>query len=171
MLPLVPTETATRKPRVWPVTAVLVVGAFLLMAYQLVQCAFLTIGVATLFLMSPFFPDVSPDPDYIAAAMACLTTLPAFAAMIWCGWQRGSRRGLLLFGLPAAVMTAVGFVLLDTPAVTSKVPQPRRSLSLADPFLDWTVVNWVVAALFVGLALVTLLLRRQARHAETGSAA
>ena len=102
--------------------------------------------------------------------MACLTALPGFAAMIWCGWQRGSRLGLLLISGPAALMTLVGLNLLNTPALTSVDHQRRRTLSFADLFVDVTLVNWVVVMLVAGVAVATHLLRRRARRTEGDSA-
>jgi hypothetical protein len=162
---------ASVTPRIWPITTALVVSALLLMAYQLAVCVLYVYVDFLGGLMAAFDPKTPLNEDHIPAGMACLTTLPAFAAMIWCGWQRGSRRGLLLFGVPAAVMALVGLNLLNTPSVNAGHSQPVRALSIADPFADPTGVNWVVAALFVGCAVVTLLLRQRARHTESGSAA
>ena len=117
-----------------------------------------------------FFPGTPDGGDFIPAAMAALTTLPAFAAMIGCGWQRGSRLGLLLISGPAALMVLLGLNLLNTPALTSVDHQRRRALSFADLFVDVTLVNWVVVVLFAGVAMATHLLRRRARRTAEASA-
>ena len=67
--------------------------------------------------------------------------------------------------------TRVSTTLLNTPSLAASRPQPVRALSIADPFVDVTAVNWVLATLFLCWAPATLLLRRMARPAETGSAA
>jgi len=170
MPPTVATEAASATRLVWPTTPLLVLLACLLMVYQLLAGAFMVYLGFLLPLSSVFFPDTPDGGDFIPAAMACLTTLPAFAAMVWCGWQRGSRLGLLLISGPAALMTLVGLNLLNTPALTSVDHQRRRALSFADLFVDVTLVNWVVVMLFAGVAVATHLLRRRARRTEGGSA-
>jgi len=148
----------------------LVILAYLLMVYQLLAGAFMVYLGFLLPLSSMFFPGTPDGGDFIPAAMACLTTLPAFAAMIWCGWQRGSRLGLLLISGPASLMTLVGLNLLDTPAVTLRSPQPRRALSLVDLFGDLTLLNWAAVVVFVAVAVATHLQRRRARRTQDGSA-
>jgi len=157
--------------RIWPITVTLVVLALLLTAYQLLIVAITVVMGWTLPLVTSFFPDTASQGDYVPTAMACLTTLPAFAAMIWCGWQRGSRLGLLLIGVPAALMVLVGLNLLNNPPVPYLDPQPRRALTFADPFIDLALVNWIVVVPLTGLAVATHLLRRRIRHTELGSAA
>lgn len=79
---------------------------------------------------------------YIASGMTCLTALAAFAAMIWFGWQRGSRDGLVLIGVPAALMAYAGLHQLGTYANLS------RAANLADLFGDTTWLSWCAGALF-----------------------
>jgi|BarGraNGADG00212_1021973.scaffolds.fasta_scaffold00016_38 hypothetical protein len=170
MPPTVATEAASATRRVWPTTALLVLLACLLMVYQLLAGALMVYLGFLLPLSSVFFPDTPDGGDFIPAAMAALTTLPAFAAMVWCGWQRGSRLGLLLVSGPAALMTLVGLNLLDTPPVTLHSPQPRRALSLMDLFGDLTLLNWAAVVVFVAVAVATHLQRRRARRTQEVSA-
>ena len=121
--------------------------------------------------MSPFFPDMSGDADYISADMACLTTLPAFATMIWCGWQRGLPARALVIRPTcrgddiSGVRPAEHLCIHEPGPPTEAVPEPCGPV----PGLDSGQL--VVATLFVCLALMTLLWRRLARPDETGSAA
>jgi hypothetical protein len=170
MPPTVATEAASATRRVWPTTALLVLLAYLLMVYQLLAGAFMVYLGFLLPLSSVFFPDTPDGGDFIPAAMACLTTLPAFAAMVWCGWQRGSRLGLLLVSGPAALMTLVGLNLLDTPPVTLRSPQPTRAPSLIGLFGDLTLLNWAAVVVFVAVAVPTHLQRRRARRTQGVSA-
>jgi len=170
MPPTVATEAASATRRVWPTTALLVLLAIVLMVYQLLAGTFLVYLGFLLPLSSVFFPDTPDGGDFVPAAMACLTTVPAFAAMIWCGWQRGSRLGLLFVGGPAALMTLVGLNLLDTPPVTLRSPQPRRALSLVDLFGDLTLLNWAAVVVFVAIGVATHLKWRRARRTQEGSA-
>ena len=79
--------------RIWPLTALLVTLALLLM---------LADGFGAAIQVAPSFGEMADRDDYVASGMTCLTALPAFAAMIWFGWQRGSRDGLILIGVPAS---------------------------------------------------------------------
>ena len=153
-------ETVTAKRRIWPITATLVVFALLLFLYQ---------GFVAAITTAPFFGDIPSRDQDIEAGMACVTTLPVFAAMIWCGWQRGSRRGLWLIGGLAAVMAFAALSPLGTTG-DSGDPHPGRAPGLADLFGGSAPLNWVAFVVFAGLSLATYLQRR-ARHAETGSAA
>jgi len=81
-------------PRIRPITAMLVVIAFVLM----LMSAFIA-GIE----VASFFGAQASRDSYIEAGMTCVTTLPVFAAMVWCGRLRGSGHGLWLIGLPAAV--------------------------------------------------------------------
>lgn len=170
MPPTVAAEAAPVTRRIWPTTALLVLLAGLLMVYQLLAGALMVYVEFLGSLTDAFFPDAPLRADYISAAMACLTTVPVFVAMIWCGWQRGSRLGLLLISGPAAVMTLVGLNLLDTPAVTPRGPEPRRALSLADLFGDLTLLNWAAVVVFAVVAVATHLLRQRARRTGEGPA-
>jgi hypothetical protein len=174
------TEVTSAAPvtrRVWPITTLVVIVAFLLMAYQLFVCAIMAVGSMSSELFQGLVSNVGTTSDspfengYITAGMACLTSLPAFAALIWCGWQRGSRFGLLLIGVPAWVMGVVGFLALDTARGTNVAPEARRLPYIADLFDDLTLVNWAVVVLFGGFAVVTHLLRRRPRPTQKASAA
>jgi len=139
----------------------LVIAAFLLM---------LANGFVAAITTAPFFGDTPSRDEYIEAGMTCVTTLPVFAAMIWCGWQRGSRRGLWLIGVPAAVMALSGLNLLATTG-DSRDPHPSRAPGLSDLFSGGALLSWVAFAVFAGFAVGTHLLRRRARHTESNSAA
>jgi len=142
--------------RSWPVTALLVTLALLLMLVD---------GFNAAIQVTPFFGETAVRDDYIASGMTCLTALPAFAAMIWFGWQRGSRDGLMLIGVPAALMAYVGLHQLGTYANLS------RAANLADLFGDTTWLNWCAVALFGLGAVATRQQRRRARHTNRGSGA
>ncbi len=156
MTPCVAADPPHPNRRVWPTTALLVILAVLLTLYQ---------GFGVAITTAPFFGDQPSRDSYILAGMAALTTLPVFAAMAWCGWQRGSRLGLWLIGAPAALLVLSGLSLLGTNG-DSRDPHPTRALSQADLFGDMTWLNWGTSLLFAGVAVATHLQRRRARHTE-----
>lgn len=127
-------------------------------------------GFVAAMTTAPFFGDTPSRDEYISAGMTALTTLPVFAAMIWCGWQRGSRRGLWLIGGPSAVMALSGLNLVATTG-DARDPHPTRTLGVGDLFAGGAPLNWLAFAVFAGLTVGTHLLRRRARHTESGSAA
>lgn len=153
--------TAHLTRRTWPITVMLVTVALALM---------LVSGFAAAVQTTPFIGDTPSRDDYISARMACLASLPAFAGMIWFGWQRGSRVGLGLITVPAAVMVVVGLSLLATTG-HSRDPDPTRVPSPMDLVGELTVVGWGATVVFLGGAVATHLLRRRARHTERVSGA
>ena len=161
MSPIAAAEARVTR-RTWPTTTLLVVLACLLTLYQ---------GFGAAITLAPFFGETPVRDDYISSGMACLTTLPAFAAMIWCGWQRGSRLGLCLIAGPAALMALLGLNWLATSSGSSRDPSPDRAPDPTDLFGDTTLLSWGAVVMFVGVAVATLLMRRRVRHTEKGSAA
>ena len=161
MAPFVAADPPHPNRRIWPTTAMLVTVASLLMLVD---------GFVASIQAASFFGDTPSRDHYISAGMACLTALPAFAAMTWCGWQRGSRHGLWLIGVPAALMALAGLNLLTTTG-DSRDPHPSRTPSLADLFGDLTLLNWGAVVVSAGVAVATHLVRRRARHTEMGSGA
>ena len=141
---------------IWPTTATLVFLACLLMLIQ---------GFGAVMEVSSFLGSTPSRDNYISAASACLTTLPAFAALIWWGWLNGSRVGIWLIGGPAVVMVMKGLNLLATTA-DSHGPISRRDPNLEDLTSDWSLFSWGEAAVFGLCALATHLQRRRARHSE-----
>jgi hypothetical protein len=155
-------NTPRTAARTWPVTALLTALALLLMLVN---------GFNAAIQVTPFFGQTAVRDDYIASGMACLSALPAFAAMIWFGWQRGSRAGLMLIGVPAALMAYLGLHQLGTVSGSSQDPNPSRTADLADLFGDLTWLSWCAVALFSMGAIATHQQRRRARHTESGLAA
>ena len=147
--------------RTWRSTAALVTLAVLLMLIQ---------GLGALFAGATFMGSRPTYDDYVSAAMACLTTLPAFAALIWWGWQRGSRLGIWLIAGPATVMLLVGLDLLATTR-SSHGTFTTRSPNLGDLSSGGSLLNWWAVVVFVACAAATQLRRRRARHTENASAA
>jgi hypothetical protein len=121
--------------------------------------------------VSPFFGQSAVRDDYIASGMACLTALPVFAAMIWFGWLRGSRDGLLLIGGPASLMVFLGLHQLATTSGSSGDPNPDRTADLADLLSSTTSLNWLAFMVFSLCALATHQHRWQLRHTVKGSGA
>jgi hypothetical protein len=152
---------ASETRRTWPTTAMLVAVAILLMLVN---------GFGAGIQAASFFGESASRDDYISAGMECLTTLPAFAGLIWCGWQRGCRVGLWLVAVPAMVMVLAGLNLLATTG-GSRDPDPSRAPGPGDLFGVLTLFNWGATVVFVGAAAATHLLRRRGGHTEKGSAA
>jgi hypothetical protein len=149
-------------PRIWPMTALVVTLAVSLMLVD---------GFNAMIQVAAFFGETAVRDDYIGSGMTCLTALPAFAAMIWFGWQYGSRSGLILIGVPASLMAYVGLQLLGTDSGSSRDPDPGRTADLTDLFGDLTWLNWCAVAVFSLGAMATHLQRRHSRHTLKGSAA
>ncbi|MEO8518409.1 MAG: hypothetical protein ABI438_04460, partial [Dermatophilaceae bacterium] len=149
MRPTVTTEAASATRRVWPTTAMLVISAFVLM---LMSTFIAGIEVA------PFFGDYPSRDSYIEAGMTCVTTLPVFAAMVWCGRQRGSRHGLWLIGVAAGLMAYSGLNLLLTTGGPNH-PHPNLAPDVTDLFSGSTVFNWAAFVVFVAVAVATHLQR------------
>jgi hypothetical protein len=122
-------NTPRTAARIWPVTALLTTLALLLMLVD---------GFNAAIKVASFFGQTAVRDEYIASGMACLTALSAFAAMIWFGWQRGSRGGLMMIGVPAALMAYLGLQLLGTVSGSSRDPDPSRPADLAGLFGDLT---------------------------------
>jgi hypothetical protein len=160
MTPTQATRAAPATRRSWPTTALLIVAAYLLTLIDAFNGAI---------QLAPFFGETAQRDDYISAGMACLTALPAFAAMLWCGLQRRSQ-ALVVIWVPIAVMMFLGLNWLSTGSGSSRDPHPSRTPDLADLFGDLTFFNWSATALFVGWAMATHLQRRRARHTEKRSA-
>ena len=154
-----PLTVATDDPtarRIWPITAMLFTVAVVVMLVN---------GYGAAIQSTAFFGVTPSRDDYISAGMACLTTLPVFAALIWCGWQRGSRAGLVLIAGPGAVMVVVGLHLLGMVGA-SKDPEPGRAPRLADLFGDLTLLNWGAVVVLVAIAATTHLLRLRTRRTK-----
>ncbi|HEX7460574.1 MAG TPA: hypothetical protein VF317_00195 [Dermatophilaceae bacterium] len=160
MAPTATTDAARMTPRIWPITAMLVIIAFVLM---LMSTFIAGIEVA------PFFGDHPSRDSYIEAGMTCVTTLPVFAAMVWCGQQRGSRHGLWLIGVPAGLMAYSGLNLLLTTGGPNH-PHPNLAPDVTDLFSGSTVFNWIAFVVFAVVAVTTHLQRRRARRTQEVSA-
>jgi len=158
-LPVAGDASATR--RAWPVTAALTIVAILVMVFT-----WFSAGIT----MSPFFGQLASRDDYISGAMAYLTTLPVFAGMIWCGWQRGSRAGLVLIALAGVTMASVGLQLLAKIGPSFDVDR-NRTPNVADAFGDLTRLNWAAVVVLVAIAVTTEWLRPRARRAPQVPAA
>jgi len=163
MWDMTPASNAPRTAvRIWPVTALMVTLALLLMLVDEFNAAM---------QVAPFFGETAVRDDYIASGMTCLSALPAFAAMIWFGWQRGSRDGLMLIVVPAALMAYLGLHQLGTVSGSSRDPNPSRTADLTDLLGDPTWLNWCAVTLFSLGAIATHQQRRRARRTTRGSAA
>jgi len=156
------TSTPASKAGIWPVTAMLVTVAVLLMLVD---------GFNAMMRVAPFFGESAVRDDYIASGMTCVTALPAFVAMTWFGWQRGSRGGLLLIGGPAALMAYVGLVQLATTPGSPAVTDLPRTPDLADLLSGTTSLNWVAFLVFLLSALATSQRRWQLRRTAKASGA
>jgi hypothetical protein len=123
------------------VTLLVVVCAYLLAAWNLWVAA---ISAA------PFFSDIPSRDNYIRAGMAALTGVLPCLLLALAGWLAGSRWGVLLIGLPTAVLLGVGASMVADPGDPSD-PHPGRAVVASDVFGEYTLLNWLVCA---GLAAV-----------------
>jgi hypothetical protein len=156
------TSAPPSKARIWPITAMLVTVAVLLMLVD---------GFNAAMQVAPFFGQSAARDDYIGSGMTCLSALPVFVAMIWFGWQRGSRGGLLLIGGPAALMAYLGLYQLATSPGRSTGTDLPRTPDLTDLLSGTTSLNWLAFLVFSLGALATHQRRWQLRHTVKGSGA
>jgi hypothetical protein len=147
------TTTLERRP-VWPVTLLVVVGAYLLSALNVFNAA---ISAA------PFFGEIPSRDEYIRGGMAALTGVLPCVGLALAGRLGGSKWGLALIGLPAAALLAVGMSMLAESGGPTE-PEPRRAIRPADIFGPLTHLNWIVVAvlaLVIGVAVWTRRRRRR----------
>jgi hypothetical protein len=145
-------ETGPERGPVWPVTALVVLLGWCLMAWT-VFAAF--IGTA------PFFGDIPSRARYIESGMVMLTALLPVAILLLLGSLTGSRWGLALLAVPALLLVPMGLSLLTNPGDPSDADH-GRPVRVTDAFQDLTRLNWLAAAaLLVALGLVLWRRRRQ----------
>ena len=137
---------------VWPVTALVVLLGWCLMAWTVFAAV---IGTA------PFFGDIPSRARYVESGMVMLTALLPIAILLVLGVLAGSRWGLGLLAVPALLLVPLGLSLLAHAGDPSD-PDHGRPVRFTDAFQDQTRLNWLAAvALLVALGLVLWRRRRQ----------
>lgn len=141
---------AQRHP-VWPVTFAVVVAGLALLAWDLFAA-----GINT----APFFGDTASRDRYAESGATLVTALVPVALLCLLGLLAGSRFGLLLLAVPAAVLAVGGLDMLGNPGDPNDA-DPGRAVRPSDFVADLTRLNWIAAAALLLLLLVLLLRRRR----------
>ncbi len=150
-----PTSGGGKGP-VWPVTALVVLLGWCLLAWSVFAGAINT---------APFFGETASRDRYIESGMVPLTALVPVVLLLVLGLLAGSRWGLALLALPALLLVPLGVGLLGEPGDPEKSGYGRGA-RWDDAFEDLTRLNWAGAAvLTVVIALVVW--RRQRRRTGT----
>ena len=152
-----PTSAAGAEPGpergpVWPVTALVVLLGWCLMAWTVFAA-----GINT----APFFGDTPSRDHYVESGMVLLTALLPIAVLLLLAGLTGSRWGLGLLAAPALLLVPLGLGMLANAGDPSD-PDHGRPVRVTDAFQDLTRLNWLAAgALLIALGLVLWRRRRQ----------
>jgi hypothetical protein len=139
-----PTPGREKAP-VWPVTALVVLLGWCLLAWTVFAGALNT---------APFFGDTASRDRYIESGMVPLTALVPVALLLVLGALAGSRWGLALLAVPALLLVPLGVSMLGEAGDPEKSGYGRGA-RWGDAFQDLTRLNWAAAAvLTVVIALV-----------------
>ena len=145
-------EPGSERGPVWPVTALVVLLGWCLMAWTLFAA---TINTA------PFFGETPSRAHYVESAMVTLTALVPIPLLLVLAGLTGSRWGLGLLAVPALLLVPLGLSLLANAGDPSD-PGHGRPVRFTDAFADLTRLNWLAAvALLMALGLVLWHRRRQ----------
>ena len=143
--------------RAWPVTAGLVLLGWCLLAWTVFGA-----GINT----APFFGDTPSRSQYVESGMACLAALPPVLLLLVVGLLAGSRWGLLLLALPAALLVPMGLDLLSKPGDPADA-SPGRAVRASDVFADLTRLSWAATVVLLLVVAGMVLARRRRARAET----
>ncbi|SDP70533.1 hypothetical protein SAMN04489867_3542 [Pedococcus dokdonensis] len=150
-----PGRPAARRERgpVWPVTALVVLLGWCLLAWTVFAAAINT---------APFFGETASRDRYLESGMVSLTALVPVLLLVVLGLLLGSRWGLALLAVPALLLVPLGLSSLGQAGDPAKSGY-GRALRLDDAVQDLTRLNWVAAVvlLLVIAAVVTWRRRRQ----------
>lgn len=137
---------------VWPVTALVVLLGWCLLAWTVFAGAINT---------APFFGETSSRDQYVESGTVALTALVPVVLLLVLGRLAGSRWGLLLLALPALLLVPLGSSLLGEAGDPEKSGY-GRGVRWDDAFQDLTRLNWLAAGvLLVVIALVAWRRRRR----------
>ena len=123
----------------WPITALVVLLGWCLLAWTVLVCAINT---------APFFGETASRDRYVESGMVALTALVPLALFVGLGVLLGSRWGLGLLALPALLLVPLGLSLLDGAGDPQKSGY-GRGVRWDDLFSDATRLNWVVTVLLL----------------------
>src|SRR5690348_16759245 len=126
-------HVSDRRP-VWPVTALVVLLGWCLIAWTVVVCAIST---------APFFGETASRDRYVESGVVALTALAPVALVLALGLLLGSRWGLGFLALPALLLVPLGLSMLDGAGDPQKSGY-HRAVRWDDLFSDATRLNWVV---------------------------
>ena len=142
----------SRSGPVWPITALLVLLGWCLLAWTVFVAAINT---------APFFGETASRDRYLESGMVALTGLVPVALLLVLGILAGSRWGLALLALPALLLVPLGVGSLGE----TGDPQQSgygRAARWDDAFADATRLNWAVGVvLLLVIAAVVWRRRRQ----------
>jgi hypothetical protein len=138
---------------VWPVTALVVLVGWCLLAWTVLVGA---VNTAT------FFGETASRDRYLESGMVCLTALLPVLLLVLLGLLAGSRWGLALLVVPALLLVPLGLSALGEPGDPAKSGY-GRGVRWDDAVQDLTRLNWLAtgALLLVVGAVVWWRRRRQ----------
>ncbi|KRF26203.1 hypothetical protein [Phycicoccus sp. Soil803] len=153
--PGAPTPAApsgTGQGPVWPLTALVVLLGWCLLAWTVFAGAINT---------APFFGETASRDRYVESGMVTLTALVPVALLLVLGRLAGSRWGLALLAAPGLLLVPLGLSMLGEGGDPAKSGH-GRGVRWEDAFQDLTRLNWVATAvLLVVIAAVAWRRRRR----------
>jgi hypothetical protein len=153
-----PGDADRERGPVWPVTALVVLVGWCLLAGTV-----LVVAIDT----APFFGETASRDRYVESGMVALTALVPLALVVGLGLLAGSRWGLTLLAAPALLLVPTGLSMLDGAGDPAKAGY-GRGVAWADLFADATRLIWVATGvLLVVVAAVAWWRRRR----QTGTRA
>ena len=144
------TERHERGP-VWPVTAMVVLLGWCLLAWTIFAGAVNT---------APFFGETASRDRYVESGMVALTALVPVALLLVLGRLAGSRWGLALLAAPGLLLVPLGLSMLGEGGDPAKSGF-GRGLRWGDAFQDLTRLNWLASGVLLFLLAVVAWRRRQ----------
>lgn len=147
-----PTSRGDRGP-VWPVTALVVLLGWCLLAWSVIAGAINT---------APFFGETASRDRYIESGMVPLTALVPVVLLLVLGALAGSRWGLALLALPALLLVPLGVSILGEAGDPDKSGYGRGA-RWGDAFQDLTRLNWVATGVLT-LVIALVVWRRHRRQ-------
>jgi hypothetical protein len=143
----------TERGPVWPVTAIVVLLGWCLIAWTVFAGAITT---------APFFGETPSRDEYVESGLLALTALVPIAILLALATLAGSRWGLALLAVPALLLVPLGVGMLAHDGDPAD-PRAGRAVRFGDAFQDLARLNWLAAVVL--LAALGLVLWRRRRRA------
>jgi hypothetical protein len=136
---------------VWPITALVVLLGWCLLAWTVLVGAINT---------APFFGETASRDRYVESGMVALTALVPGVLLLVLGLLAGSRWGLSLLALPTLLLVPLGLDMLGGAGDPAKSGY-GRGVAWDDVFADATRLNWVAAGVLIAAIAAVVWWRRR----------